>query len=96
MKHLCFVGASVLLFQAGPSVSATAPDSKMAVAAQGMVIRGDQEAPLVLYIVPWQEAKPGAAPEVPLIPLLPKVLDHQRGIVDDPAYRLPAAIIDKK
>ena len=96
MRRTCLFVFSVLIFQAGQSMSATAPDNKTAIAGQGMIIRGDQEAPLVLYIVPWQEAKSGAASEVSLIPLLPKVLDHERSIVDDPAYRLPAAIIDKK
>ena len=32
-------------------------------AEQGMVIRGDQEAPLVLYIVPWQESSQESSPQ---------------------------------
>lgn len=54
---------------------------------QGMVLRGDQEAPLVLYIVPWQDPKPVPAPEAPQVPLLPKVFDHQRSLLDDPVNR---------
>lgn len=54
-----------------------------AAAAPGMVITGDREAPLVLYIVPWQEPRM-AAPEVVQQPLLPKVLDQSRSPADDP------------
>lgn len=53
---------------------------------QGMVIRGDQEAPLVLYIVPWQEPK-ALELSPPLIPLLPQVFDGERSLIDDPVNR---------
>lgn len=72
-----------------PSVSgAPAPSNtaRTASADQGMVIRGDQEAPLVLYIVPWQEPKVLELPP-PLIPLLPQVFEGERSIADDPAHR---------
>lgn len=52
-------------------------------AAPGMVVTGDREAPLVLYIVPWQEPRM-AVPEVVLQPLLPNVLDQSRSLADDP------------
>jgi len=67
-------------------------------AAPGMVITGDREAPLVLYIVPWQEPRT-AAPEVVLQPLLPKVLDQSRSLADDPLHQasaLPAAAPAKR
>lgn len=56
-------------------------------AEQGMVIRGDQEAPLVLYIVPWQEGAVQQLPEAPRYPLIPVALDHERSLVSDPAER---------
>ena len=52
--------------------------------SSGMVIRGDQEAPLVLYIVPWKEPGLPKMPEAYMEPLLPKVLDYDRSLVDDP------------
>lgn len=58
-------------------------------AAPGMVITGDREAPLVLYIVPWQEPRT-EAPEVVLQPLLPKVLDQLRSLADDPLNQATA------
>lgn len=65
-------------------------------ASQGMVVTGDQEAPLVLYILPWQPPRLGSLPEVDAPPLLPKVLDSERSVLDDPlnrpepaAFRLP-------
>lgn len=76
---------------AAPVASLAAnPPAKKPIAPQndlGMVIRGDQEAPLVLYIVPWQESRVTALPEAPLVPLLPRVLDHDRSLIDDPAQR---------
>lgn len=54
----------------------------------GMVVTGDQEAPLVLTIVPWQEPRPRPAPPPPItVPALPDVLDHDRGIADEPMSR---------
>jgi hypothetical protein len=53
----------------------------------GMIIKGDQEAPLVLFIVPWQEPKPPAAPAVLQQSLLPPVLDDNRSLVDNPVNR---------
>lgn len=54
---------------------------------QGMVIRGDQEAPLVLYIVPWQEGAVQKLPDAPRYPLIPVALDHERSLISDPAER---------
>lgn len=57
----------------------------------GMVVTGDQEAPLVLTIVPWQEPRQLPPPPVQLAPIIPLVLDHERGLADDPLSRpLPA------
>ena len=58
--------------------SAPAPEA-------GMVITGDKEAPLVLYIVPWQEPASAAPPAVDVLPLLPQVLDDLRSVADRPA-----------
>ena len=68
----------------GKPVAATpsAPD-----ASQGMVVTGDQEAPLVLYILPWQSPRLGALPDVDSPPLLPKVLDSERSVLEDPLNR---------
>lgn len=66
--------------------AAASNSARTASADQGMVIRGDQEAPLVLYIVPWQEPKALELPP-PLIPLLPQVFDGERSLADDPAHR---------
>lgn len=74
---------------AAPQSAPVAPAVHPAEGEQGMVIRGDQEAPLVLYIVPWQEPGAHALPEAPLPPLLPKVLDRERSLIDDPANRSP-------
>lgn len=70
--------------KAVPSASsgAAAPE-----ASQGMVVTGDQEAPLVLYILPWQTPRLGNPPEADLPPLLPKVLDSERNVLDDPFNR---------
>jgi hypothetical protein len=46
-----------------------------------MLIKGDQEAPMVLYIVPWQEPRVPEVPEADLQPVLPKVLDDDFGIL---------------
>ncbi len=61
--------------------------------AAGMVVTGDQEAPLVLYIVPWQEqATRQQLPEAPTVQLVPQVLDHERSLADEPLSKaLPAS-----
>ena len=81
------------LAQAAKSTSA-APikSSQAAVPAQaspvaGMVITGDREAPLVLSIIPWVEPKPVAPPVIPLPALLPKVIDYNRPLLDEPDNR---------
>lgn len=72
-----------------PLVSA-AQERPAEVPAAGMVITGDREAPLVLYIVPWQEPKPVQAPQPPLQPLLPAAVDRpDGGVLDDPRNRAP-------
>lgn len=55
----------------------------------GMVITGDREAPLVLYIVPWQEPKPVVPPQMPGQELMPPVVDHLRSVLDEPENRPP-------
>ena len=72
-----------------PAAAVARPASPAGAASgdQGMVIKGDQEAPLVLYIVPWQEPKVQVLPEAPLQALLPVVLDSDRSLVDDPINR---------
>jgi hypothetical protein len=84
--RILLVAALSLWF--APTLGATAAgnNSRTTPADQGMVIRGDQEAPLVLYIVPWQEPKAMELP-APLIPLLPQVFDHERSLIDDPVHR---------
>lgn len=72
---------------------AATPPGAPSEAAQGMVVTGDQEAPLVLYILPWQPARLGEAPAVDAQPLLPRVLDSERSVLDGPLNRPePAAI----
>lgn len=41
---------------------------------QGMVVKGDQELPQVLYIVPWQSTRPTQISEVP-VPAWPPVIE---------------------
>lgn len=79
---------AVLSLWFAPTLGATAAgsNSRSTPADQGMVIRGDQEAPLVLYIVPWQEPKAIELP-APLVPLLPQVFDRERSLSDDPMHR---------
>lgn len=61
--------------------------------SQGMVVTGDQEAPLVLYILPWQPPRLGALPEVDALQLLPKALDSERSVLEDSLNRSePAAL----
>lgn len=67
--------------------AADSPPSGNPTQQPGMVIKGDQEAPLVLYIVPWQEPKQPAPPEVPRQALIPAVLDDNKSLVDDPVNR---------
>lgn len=50
-----------------------------------MLVTGDREAPLVLSIVPWAEPTSAAPPDVPLHPLIPKVIDYNRRLSDEPA-----------
>ncbi len=61
-----------------------------------MVIRGDPEAPLVLYIVPWQEGAAQKLPDAPRFPLLPTALDSDRSLVSDPAQRPVGAAGNKR
>lgn len=73
-----------------PLVSAA--QERPAEGAAGMVITGDREAPLVLYIVPWQEPKPVPPPPPPLQSLLPAVVDRpDGGVLDDPKNRAAGA-----
>lgn len=68
---------ALLLAAAAPSESLlAAPAARTAAEQPGMVITGDREAPLVLYIVPWQEPALPPLPTVPLRPLVPQVLDE--------------------
>lgn len=79
--------------QAAPAAAAPAtvrgnpPSPTPQDASQGMVVTGDQEAPLVLYILPWQPPRLGGLPDVETPPLLPKVLDSERSVLDDPLNR---------
>ena len=78
--------------QATPPRGAPTPPSAPE-ATQGMVVTGDQEAPLVLYILPWQPPRLGGLPEVDAPQLLPKVLDSERSVLEDPLNRPePAAL----
>lgn len=52
-----------------------------------MTVSGDQEAPLVLYIVPWQPPKPVTLPTVSREALIPRVVDHEHGLAQDPTGR---------
>lgn len=85
MMHLLRWLALALALFAAPHALFAQSDAPAAAgaAAPGMVVTGDREAPLVLYIVPWQEPRM-AAPEVVLQPLLPIVLDQSRSLADDP------------
>jgi hypothetical protein len=55
--------------------------------AAGMVITGDQEAPQVLTIVPWQEPRRVDPAPLPALPALPTVLDHERTLAEEPLSR---------
>jgi hypothetical protein len=88
MKSAVLCLAAALLAFTGLSSAATPPAKPgLAQSELGMVIRGDQEAPLVLYIVPWQESRMAGIPDLPLLPLPPRVHDHDRSLADDPAMR---------
>jgi len=52
----------------------------------GMVISGDREGPLGLYLAPWQEPV-AQLPEALLQTRLPKVIDDSFGLADDPVNR---------
>lgn len=68
--------------------AASSPVGKANVEQQpGMVITGDQEAPLVMYIVPWKDSDVPDPPDVLRQPLLPPVLDYNRSLIDDPLNR---------
>ena len=80
----------LVLAQAAKSVSAAAQKSSQAAPPSqaspvaGMVITGDREAPLVLSIIPWVEPKPVTPPVIPLQALLPKVIDYNRPLLEEP------------
>ena len=84
MKRLSFV--SLLLLAWSPSMAQSAPPVQQ---EPRMVVRGDQEAPLVMFVVPWQEPKTPAMPGASMLVLWPKVLDHERSFVDEPVNRWP-------
>lgn len=88
MKTVRILLLAMLSLWFAPTLGATAAakSARTVPADQGMVIRGDQEAPLVLYIVPWQEPKAMELP-APLVPLLPQVFDRERSLIDDPVHR---------
>lgn len=56
-----------------------------------MTITGDREAPLVLSIIPWADPKAIVPPDVPLQVLLPKVIDYNRSLLDEPINRAVGA-----
>ena len=60
---------------------------------QRMVVTGDREAPLVLYIVPWQDPKPLSLPDVEFPSVIPKVFDGQ---IDPPPERTSGKMPDAK
>jgi hypothetical protein len=72
---------SVIASAAVWAVAHAATADKAAEYQPGMLIKGDQEAPLVLYVVPWQEPRVPEVPEADLQPVLPKVLDDDYGIL---------------
>jgi hypothetical protein len=93
MKRLATaLAALVMTTSVGAQQSAAKRPVTSPKADAGMVVTGDQEAPLVLTIVPWQEPKPLAAPPpAGVLPALPLVLDHERGVAEEPLSRpLPA------
>lgn len=57
---------------------------------QGMVIAGDREAPLVLYVVPWQEPKPVPPRAAERSALIPNVYEDLAERQDPWARRLEA------
>lgn len=85
-RRAIFIASMVLLNPAFGALSSS-DRGRLSSAEQGMVIRGDQEAPLVLYIIPWQDPKLPEIPLPPLTPLLPKVFDHEHSLIEDPANR---------
>lgn len=73
------IAFSLLFVLAGGACAA--PEVKAADYQPGMVITGDQEAPLVLFVVPWHEPQVPEVPDADLQPVLPKVLDDDFGIL---------------
>lgn len=62
-----------------------------------MVVTGDREAPLVLYIVPWQDPKPLRVPDVDMPPVIPRVFDTDIETASDRASsRLDPAKLPKE
>lgn len=92
----CFglMATLALILMSQQATAASAPRSQptpVDAGSPGMVVRGDQEAPLVLYIFPWQEANlPSLAP-APSQLGLPQVLDRFEPLERDPMNQpLPA------
>ena len=73
-------GATAQAAKPAPRTASTAN------ATSGMVISGDREGPLGLYLAPWQEPL-AQLPEALLQSSLPKVLDDTVGLADDPVNR---------
>jgi hypothetical protein len=76
LLHLSVIASAATCAVAGAATAAKPADYQ-----PGTLIKGDQEAPLVLYVVPWQEPRVPEVPEADLQPVLPKVLDDDYGIL---------------
>lgn len=72
---------SLALALTASPIFAAETEGKPVAEQAGMQIKGDHEAPLVLYIVPWQEPSVPDVPEADLQPVLPNVLDDDFGIL---------------
>ena len=58
------------------------------------VIRSDQEAPLVLFVLPWEESTIGTRPPAPMSDLLPVAVDNERTLAEDhDAHHRPLSAI---
>lgn len=81
MMRRIILACGLVAIPACSAIAAAASEVRAPAYQPGMIIKGDQEAPLVLYVVPWQDPRVPEVPEADLQPVLPRVLDDDLGIL---------------
>ena len=73
-----------LLVSAATNAAPAAPAARDTTGATaGIVITGDQEAPLVLFVLPWEDSAVSLPPPAPMSDLIPDAVDHDRTLLQE-------------